>query len=70
MGDEEKIITVKIPERHLEWIEKNYSKSKRGITSLFEYGGIEIQECHAIADLLYHTNEAFKIEEINNEIVS
>ena len=34
MGDEEKIITVKIPERHLEWIKKNYFKSKRGATSL------------------------------------
>ena len=59
----EKIITVKIPERHLEWIKKNYRKSKRGATSLFEYGGIDIQECHAIADLLYHLNEAFNIED-------
>lgn len=59
----EKRITVKIPERHLEWIIKNYRKSKQGTTSLFEYGGIDIQEVHAIADLLYHLNEAFKIEE-------
>ena len=59
----EKIITIKIPARHLEWIKKNYRKSKRGVNSLFEYGGIDIQEVHAIADLLYHLNEAFEIEE-------
>ena len=58
----EKIITIKIPARHLEWIKKNYGKSKRGLNSLFEYGGIDIQEVHAIADLLYHLNEAFEIE--------
>ena len=46
----------------MEWIKKNYFKSKRGATSLFEYGGIDIQEAHAIADLLYHLNEAFEIE--------
>ena len=59
----EKKITIKIPARHLEWIKKNYRKSKRGVNSLFEYGGIDIQEVHAIADLLYHLNEAFNIEE-------
>ena len=64
----EKIITVKIPERHLEWIKKNYRKSRSGVTSLFEYGGIDIQEVHAIADLqfrklLYHLDEAFEIED-------
>jgi hypothetical protein len=59
----EKIITVKIPERHLTWIKMNYRKSKSGVTSLFEYGGVDIQEVHAIADLLYHLNEALKIEE-------
>ena len=59
----EKIITVKIPERHLTWIKLNYRKSKSGVTSLFEYGGVDIQEVHAIADLLYHLNEALKIEE-------
>ena len=59
----EKIITVKIPARHLEWIKKNYRKSRSGVTSLFEYGGIDIQEVRAIADLLYHLNEAFEIEE-------
>jgi hypothetical protein len=32
------------------------------MTSLFEYGGIDIQEVHAISDLLYHLNEALKIE--------
>jgi hypothetical protein len=58
----EKQITIKIPARHLEWIKKNYSKSRSGVTSLFEYGGIDIQEVHAIADLLYHLNEAFEIE--------
>jgi len=58
----EKIITIKIPARHLEWIKKNYAKSKSGMTSLFEYGGIDIQEVHAISDLLYHLNEALKIE--------
>lgn len=58
----EKQITIKIPARHLEWIKKNYRKSKRGVNSLFEYGGIDIQEVHAIADLLYHLNEAFEIE--------
>ena len=58
----EKKITIKITERHLEWIKKNYRKSKSGVTSLFEYGGIDIQEVHAISDLLYHLNEAFKIE--------
>ena len=59
----EKIITVKIPERHLEWIKKNYRKSKQGTTSLFEYGGIDIMDAHAMADLLMHTNEAFNIED-------
>ena len=59
----EKKITIKIPARHLEWIKKNYRKARQGTNSLFEYGGIDIQEVHAIADLLYHLNEAFKIEE-------
>ena len=59
----EKRITVKIPERHLTWIKMNYRKARQGTNSLFEYGGIDIQEVHAIADLLYHLNEAFKIEE-------
>ena len=59
----EKQITIKLPARHLEWIKKNYRKSKGGVNSLFEYGGIDIQEVHAIADLLYHLNEAFEIEE-------
>ena len=58
----EKKITIKIPARHLEWIKKNYRKARQGTTSLFEYGGIDIQEVHAIADLLYHLNEAFEIE--------
>ena len=57
------MITVKIPERNLEWIKKNYDKAKWGVTSLFEYGGIDIMDAHAMADLLMHTNEAFKIEE-------
>lgn len=59
----EKKITIKIPARHLEWIKKNYRKARQGTNSLFEYGGIDIQEVHAIADLLYHLNEAFKIED-------
>jgi hypothetical protein len=59
----EKIITIKIPARHLEWIKNNYRKSRSGVTSLFEYGGIDIQEVHAIADLLYHLDEAFEIED-------
>ena len=58
----EKIITVKLQERNLNWIKKNYRKSRSGVTSLFEYGGIDIREVHAIADLLYHLNEAFEIE--------
>jgi hypothetical protein len=58
----EKKITIKIPARHLEWIKKNYRKARQGTNSLFEYGGIDIQEVHAIADLLYHLNEAFEIE--------
>ena len=58
----EKIITVKIPERNLTWMKNNYRKAKQGTNSLFEYGGIDIQEVHAIADLLYHLNEAFEIE--------
>ena len=57
----EKKITIKIPARHLEWIKKNYRKARQGTNSLFEYGGIDIQEVNAIADLLYHLNEAFKI---------
>ena len=59
----EKQITIKLPARHLEWIKKNYRKARQGTNSLFEYGGIDIQEVHAIADLLYHLNEAFEIEE-------
>ena len=59
---DEKQIKIKIPARHLEWIKKNYRKSRSGVTSLFEYGGIDIQEVHAIADLLYHLNEALEIE--------
>jgi hypothetical protein len=62
MNEEEKTIKIKLKKRHLEWIKKNYRKSKSGVTSLFEYGGIDIQEVHAIADLLYHLNEAFEIE--------
>ena len=58
----EKKITIKLPARHLEWIKKNYRKARQGTNSLFEYGGIDIQEVHAIADLLYHLNEAFEIE--------
>ena len=58
----EKKITIKIPARHLEWIKKNYRKARQGTNSLFEYGGIDIQEVHAIADLLYHLNEAVEIE--------
>ena len=58
----EKKITIKIPARHFEWIKKNYRKARQGTNSLFEYGGIDIQEVHAIADLLYHLNEAFEIE--------
>ena len=59
----EKKITIKLPARHLEWIKKNYRKARQGTNSLFEYGGIDIQEVHAIADLLYHLNEAFQIED-------
>ena len=59
---DEKQIKIKILARHLEWIKKNYRKSRNGVTSLFEYGGIDIQEVHAIADLLYHLNEALEIE--------
>ena len=58
----EKKITIKIPARHLEWIKNNYRNSKSGVTSLFEYGGIDIQDVHAISNLLYHLNEAFEIE--------
>ena len=63
------MITIKVPARNVEWIKKNYMKSKQGATSLFEYGGIEIREAHAIADLLYHINEAFKIDENNEHIL-
>ena len=59
----EKKITIKIPARHLEWIKKNYDKAKWGVSSLFEYGGIDIMDAHAMADLLMHTNEAFNIED-------
>lgn len=59
----QKMITVKIPERNLEWIKKNYDKAKWGVSSLFEYGGIDIMDAHAMADLLIHTNEAFNIED-------
>ena len=59
----EKMITVKIPERNLEWIKKNYDKAKWGVSSLFEYGGIDIMYAHAMADLLINTNEAFNIED-------
>ena len=41
----EKKITIKIPARHLEWIKKNYRKARQGTNSLFEYGGIDIQDC-------------------------
>ena len=58
----EKKITIKIPARHLEWIKKNYRKARQGTNSLFEYGGIDIMDVHAMADLLMHTNEAFNIE--------
>ena len=59
----QKMITVKIPERNLEWIKKNYDKAKWGVSSLVEYGGIDIMDAHAMADLLMHTNEAFNIED-------
>ena len=59
----QKMITVKIPERNLEWIKKNYDKAKWGVSCLFEYGGIDIMDAHAMADLLMHTNEAFNIED-------
>ena len=59
----EKIITVKLQERNLTWMKNNYRKSKQGVNSLFEYGGIDNQEVHALADLLYHLNEAFQIED-------
>ena len=47
----EKKITIKIPARHLEWIKKNYRKARQGTNSLFEYGGMDIKEAHALADL-------------------
>lgn len=59
----EKMITIKLQERNLTWIKNNYRKAKQGTNSLFEYGGIDIQEVHALADLLYHLNEAFQIED-------
>ena len=59
----EKMITVKIPERNLEWIKKNYPKAKGGVKSLFADGGIDIMDAHAMSDLLMHLNDAFKIEE-------
>tara|TARA_R110000851_G_scaffold324778_2_gene492327 strand:+ start:181 stop:381 length:201 start_codon:yes stop_codon:yes gene_type:complete len=62
MSIKEKMITIKISERNAKWIKKYYPKAKRGVSNLFEYGGIDIQEAHAIADILYHTNEAFNIE--------
>ena len=65
----EKMVTVKIPERNVEWIKKNYMKSKQGTASLFEYGGIDIKEAHAIADLLYHINEAFEIGDEDEHIL-
>ena len=63
MNEEEKTIKIKLKKRHLEWIKKNYRKSKSGVTSLFEYGGIDIMDAHAMADLLMHLNDAFKIED-------
>ena len=59
----DKKVTVKLQERNLTWIKNNYRKAKQGTNSLFEYGGIDIQEVHALADLLYHLNEAFQIED-------
>jgi len=63
------MIKIKVPSRNVEWIKKNYMKSKQGTTSLFEHGGIDITEAHAIADLLYHINEAFKIEDEDEHIL-
>ena len=56
------MITIKVPESRLKWIKEEYKLAKWGVNGLFEYGGIDIQEVHAIADLLYHLNEAFEIE--------
>jgi hypothetical protein len=63
MNIKEKMITIKISERNLKWIKENYPESKQGVICLFEYGGIDIKNVHAISDILYHINEALKIED-------
>jgi len=59
----EKTITIKVPESRLEWIKEEYKLAKWGVNSLFEYGGIDIKEAHALADILCHVNEVFQLEE-------
>ena len=59
----EKMITIKVQESRLNWIKDEYKLAKWGVTGLFEYGGMDIKEAHALADILCHVNEVFQIEE-------
>tara|TARA_Y100000385_G_C12945083_1_gene572946 strand:+ start:435 stop:623 length:189 start_codon:yes stop_codon:yes gene_type:complete len=59
----DKMITIKVPESRLKWIKDEYKLAKWGVNGLFEYGGIDIKEAHALADILCHVNEVFQIEE-------
>lgn len=63
MNIKEKMITIKISERNLKWIKEYYPESKHGVNCLFEYGGIDIKDVHAIQSILWHIDEALKIEE-------
>jgi hypothetical protein len=50
----EKMITIKVPESRLKWIKDEYKTAKWGVNGLFEYGGMDIKEAHALADILCH----------------
>jgi len=59
----EKMITIKVPESRFKWIKEEYKLAKWGVNGLFEYGGMDIKEAHALADILCHVNEVFQIED-------
>ena len=59
----EKMITIKVPDYRVRWIKDDFKNAKQGVQSLFEYGGMDIKEAHALADILCHVSEVFQIEE-------
>jgi len=59
----EKMITVKVSERNMGLILKHCNNVKWGINSMFEYGGMTVEELHATNDFFEQVKEAFNIQD-------